>query len=135
MEKKWCGGEIPSRQKMFDLAVNGLANQQWKKSSDGWYGPCLYENTSGLKCAWGHVDVLLDKNDNNMGSVADLHRSQFATYSTNGEPTLAYFLDSFDIEFAAQLQMAHDSSVSSEDMNSKFKGLCAKFNLVWPLKD
>jgi hypothetical protein len=125
----WCGGKIPTKQEMFDMAVVGLANQKWERST-GLLQICVYLSKDGKRCAWGHVDKMLTEEHNRYTSIENL-ASIHVKYENN-KPTLAYYLDESEILFVEEMQAAHDFSSADYLMKEKFIELGNKYGLTWP---
>jgi hypothetical protein len=114
---------IPSPQEMFDKAWNGLKNQGWKQAITDW-GSCSYL-TGCLRCSWGHVDPegTTFKSGTNIiarsGTVETLRRDGLG---------IAARLNYEQLQFALELQMAHDTARSSIiDSNNSLEAKMRKF--------
>lgn len=85
-----------TKQEMFDRAVSGLRAQEWRRAMSGSGIDCEYLAPNGDRCAWGHVD---HSSAGNYGDVEDLNRDGIG---------LASELAQDELDFAMELQMAHD---------------------------
>lgn len=114
-----------TRQEAFDRAARGLAGQGFEKSLSVSGDKCLYRGAGGLKCAIGHLipDELYDPKMD--ASVAD--RVPFGTIIE------ICGLHASDVEFAADLQSAHDDAGDTGGLSMQ-RGL-AEFAVRWSLDD
>lgn len=110
-----------TRQEMFNRAWNGLKAQGWQRSYDG--DRCVYVHPSGLRCAWGHVDQSLTDKFNGEGDVYYL--------SSSSHESLASELNGADLDFAAQLQFAHDHA-DERPMEGAMRSLAFEYGLTIP---
>lgn len=117
----------PTIQEMFDKAVRGLAAQEWRRSVkwEGHREVCVYLAPNGDRCAWGYVDPV--------GAVD----GGGDVYCLNDDGIgLAALLDSEGLDFANQLQMAHDcgqhGDTSPLGVRNAFMALGQECDLVWP---
>lgn len=113
-------------QEMFDKAYIGLASQEFKKCLGSWTveskGICVYSDGNGKHCAWGWVDMSLDKNV--IGLVNDLKNWRIGIAAT---------LDEEQLDFASKLQIAHDKSDNQQDMKNNLKKLADEYKLLVPI--
>lgn len=108
-------------QEMFDKAVRGLASQGWNRClSNGDYGTCCYSNQANMRCAWGWVD--LELGIEHVGTVYDL--------ANNGG--IAATLSREELQFARQLQIAHDGAFEPRNMLHDMRVLARDYGLKWP---
>lgn len=122
-----------TKQEMFNRAVRGLASQGWLPSVDfKQMGGCAYMSDDGTRrCAWGWVDPdepLLNK------YAKSVERAR------EDKIGLAAELSDEDLEFAKQLQNAHDQVAwngldeagTARKMPGMFAVLAQEYGLTWP---
>lgn len=128
---------VPSYQEMFNRAWNGLKGQNWQtclfKSGDG----CSYDGHNGMKCAWGWVDPEGTKDYLNPETGAMKQVTGTVRSLRNDAIGLAALLNDEQIEFAVDLQIAHDRSVDiygkyDDSMESRMRKVAKKYNLTIP---
>jgi len=113
-----------TKQEMFDMAVRGLASQNWEPCT--LHGSCMYSDNNGRHCAWGWVDPSISSGT--IGPVLDLRDDGIG---------LAAQVNVGDLRFINDLQVAHDGSVGKDGldrdrMRLAFKELAAEYELTWP---
>ena len=118
-----------TKQEMFDRAVRGLRGQGWQQAikinCHGDSNCVYYDEETGRRCAWGHVDPEGTRYIGNV-NVWSLYR---------GGVGLAKLLDEEGVSFASSLQDAHDAgglSLSPEDLEQRLRDLGTRYNLTWP---
>ncbi len=113
-----------TNQEMFNKAVIGLRRQGWTRAgfvdSRGNF-MCRYADGSGRRCAWGHVDISLHSGHSN--SIWGLHFRSIGIAAT---------LTCGQMNFAQDLQTAHDGGYTPLDMQVAFRGLGERYGLTWP---
>jgi hypothetical protein len=108
-----------SKQEMFDMAVRGLASQDWQRC---WHDSCgCVYSFKGKHCAWGWVDTSIQVYS--YGTVEQLRRNKIG---------VAADLDDEHLIFALQLQSAHDKAEIPEEMINNLQALADKCQLIWP---
>jgi hypothetical protein len=107
---------IMTNQEMFDKAWNGLKSQGFERCL-GLTVCCMYNDGNGKHCAWGWVDESLS---DEQCYVTDLAMEGIG---------LAATLDEDQLNFAAQLQRAHDRVGS---MEQSLRDLAKRYNLIVP---
>lgn len=120
-----------TRQEMFDRAVRGLREQNFRQSKKN--GSCEYQSANGDRCAWGHVDDTLT---DQCGSVTDLHLAfnrDSADYSLRITSTsLTASLNRETVRWADDLQRCHDEAEGPDDMQRRLRDFGNQHELVWP---
>lgn len=111
--------ELPSRQEMFDRAVIGLRSQGFQRAHEP--GGCVYQTHDGLRCAWGWIDMSLDRNDG--GSVSTLRSRKRG---------IAEFLNADDADWAAGLQSCHDMGMTPDNMVYQLVRFADRYGLIFP---
>lgn len=119
-----------TNQEMFDKAYIGLRGQNFERAINS-RGGCVYLNSDGKRCAWGHVDTSLDATHS--GSVSYLRLEGIG---------LAAQLDDGQTWFATQLQAAHDAIFDDTGRSAQaqtpamvkeaLENLARKYNLTIP---
>ena len=124
-----------TNQEIFDKALQGIRNQDYKASRDG--AACMYHGGDGIACVVGHC-VSLDTrkawdqlfNDPSCPStlISDVYRHRQAEY-------LKYFTGN-QLEFLVELQQIHDG-VLVNSRRKKFENCMADlanaYNLEYTL--
>lgn len=107
-----------TKQEMFDRAYRGLASQWWKRA----FGPsgCVYQTDDGRRCAWGWVDMSLDRS--HRGGVERLRDRKVG---------LAGELPDDLFQFADELQVCHDACCNV-DLHDHFDRLASDHGLTIP---
>jgi hypothetical protein len=122
-----------TRQEMFNRAYLGLKSQEFKRCLDVMTGSCVYAGQIHLNdgtifkghCAWGWVDPSVSAH--HTGSVEMLRRRQVglaANLVGTGQDS--------DIQFAMQLQQAHDSAITAQDMKALLTNFAQYYDLTIP---
>ena len=117
-----------TNQEMFDLAVRGLASQDWHQCRDN-DGSCTYTDDWDRHCAFGWVDP-------------GIPREFWSGYSikmlANLDIGVAATLDSPGMQFAMDIQQLHDTAnrglnwTRAQDMFRQFDQFCDRHGLTWP---
>ena len=103
-----------TKQEMFNRAYVGLRSQDFEACKR--IGRCAYSDGKGNHCAWGWVDTSLD---DEAGPV-------------NKVPGLAKGLGEKQMEFALELQAAHDNAEDPPDMKRRLHNLAKHYDLKIP---
>ena len=117
-----------TRQQIFDKAFIGLLNQGFRPAYEK---GCQYLTADGLRCAWGHVNTELTRD--NQGPASEFP---------------GQYLHVNDYDFANDLQLAHDYSADAhldptrrraekynyqyQDMENNFRKFAAFHGLTFP---
>lgn len=107
-------------QEMFDKAYMGLYSQGFKKCNNSVH--CVYSDGKGNHCAWGWVDPTLGADVT--GRVYSLYQSGVGIAGTLNEGQL---------NFASDLQGAHDASCTPKHMKRLLNNLAQQYNLLVPI--
>ena len=91
-----------TRQEMFNLAFNGIRNQNFEPAYDN--GRCKYLTGDGKRCAFGHIQPTL----------SDETQGVYGVYDPN-------LISRIDLDFAEDLQTVHDYSAGSPALNTAAK--------------
>jgi len=121
-------------QEVFNLAYEGLSQQNWVAAQDEFSGYCMYETSDGLRCAVGHLiprTKYYRKARKTIGPWAIVAREYPRLFS----PGLADFL--------TDLQDAHDYDDEENEMKDnrenkikkRMKRVAKKYNLTVPMQD
>ena len=121
-----------SMQKAFNKTYLGLASQGWFRSFDG--NVCLYKNTEGFKCAIGHLcdipsNILYGVQSSSNGGTLVRERLEEAGFLSKDE---VYHTTGPMIDFLGNMQKAHDSSRTPEQMKRTFDDMAETFDLDNP---
>lgn len=108
-------------QEMFDKAYIGLASQGFEQCYDELEDACVYSDGKGNHCAWGWVDPSIGETQS--GNVEELNRHQIGIAGTLNEEQL---------NFAGDLQGAHDIADDSQDMKKLLNDVAKRYNLSIP---
>lgn len=108
-----------TKQEMFDLAYRGLHSQGWRRCINS-RGECVY--TEGCRhCAWGWVDNNIPPSA--LGGVNSLRDEAVG---------LAALLNDDEVNFAMELQTAHDIDKPYQSMRERFDALARRHGLTIP---
>lgn len=119
--------EDRTEQEMFDTAVKGLAEQNFKRS----IAPnraCVYRSQDGKRCALGHI--LTDDDVRVLGGV---HGGTIEGESATS--LLVHSKENVPVEkqaFLEDLQCAHDYAENAIDMRIRLQQLGEKYDLTLP---
>lgn len=113
----------PSIQEIFNDAYTGLKSQGFRQCLNE-HGDCVYASLSGKRCAWGWADTTL----------THLHTGSVGTLRSN-KTGLAAIIDFSTLEFAKQLQDAHDWGNTPSKMEDNLNGLAKTHMLTIPSED
>lgn len=108
-----------SIQEMFNRAWNGLRSQGFQVCKNS-SGDCVYQNTDGLRCAWGYVDTTLTVE----GLCVDSLRKGVAAR-----------LNPEKMRFACDLQNAHDYANSRLEVQANMVKLAYDYELEIPITE
>lgn len=108
-----------TKQEIFDRAWRGLSSQGFQRCRVN--DRCAYSDGNGRHCAWGWVDVGLG-----VGSTLAIYEMRRKLQG------VAALLDDEGLDFAEQLQEAHDSHEYPEDMERALRELAADNSLSIP---
>lgn len=108
-----------TNQQMFDKAVRGLRAQGFQRSMQG--TRCCYHSSDGKKCAWGHVDP--EGTPQLLDGIHALYKDKVG---------VAGQLMRDQVDFAVDLQEAHDEGLSSVLMEENLRALATQYNLTFP---
>lgn len=117
-------GAVLTEQIMFNRAWNGLKSQGWQKSREGHIS--VYYNHDGLRCAWGWVDPEGTEKVNR--NLACLPVSTLRNFRIG----LAATLTPDQLEFAKDLQKAHDNAFNSGELKRNMRRLASDYRLEVP---
>lgn len=109
-------------QEMFNRAVIGLRSQGFERCRTPDEGGCAYSNSDGTKhCAWGWVDSTL-------GPEVESYIDNLAERRIG----VAGDLNLRELDFARQLQQAHDDSKTPDSMQQSLRGVARIWSLQFP---
>lgn len=112
-----------TNQEIFNRAYEGLASQGFTQAL---VAPntanCVYVADDGRRCAWGWVDIDLDRDSE--GPVSSLR---------NNFQGVAAHLEQGQVGFAMALQEAHDSNPNPNYMEEALRKLADLWHLTIPM--